>query len=79
MHKGRPTQAVCKHATGIIITKMTVKCDIKKHGKSSVTAIFDEFFQLDDKVVFEGNNLTRKQKSMALRSINESKKEHLKI
>ena len=69
MHKGRPTQAVCKHATGIIITKMTVKCDIKKHGKSSVTAIFDEFFQLDDKVVFEGNNLTRKQKSMALRAI----------
>ena len=69
MHKGRPTQAVFKHVTGIIITKMTAKGDIKMHRKSSVTATFDEFFQLDDKVVFEGSNLTRKQKHMALRAI----------
>jgi len=55
------------------MTQMTAKAGVKKHGKAAVTALFEEFFQLDDKTVFKGVDqatLSRKQKRMALRAIN---------
>ena len=73
MNEGGPTLPVFKHLTGIIMTQMTRKAGVKKHGKAAVTALFEEFFQLDDKTVFKGVDqatLSRKQKRMALRAIN---------
>ena len=59
-----------KHLVSIIVTQTSEKSGIKKHGKAAVTALFNDFFQLDDKTVFEGVDavtLCRKQKRMALR------------
>ena len=52
---------------------MTEKSGIKKHGENAVAVMYNEFFQLDDKTVFEGlmvTDLKQKQKKMALRAIN---------
>ena len=54
LHEGGPSQPVLKHLTAIIMTQMTEKAGIKKHGKAAVTALFNDFFQLDDKTVFKG-------------------------
>ena len=66
-----------KHLVGIIMTQMTEKAGIRKHGKDAVAVSYDEFFQLDDKTVFEGvmvTELSRKQKRLALRAISLIKK-----
>ena len=44
MNEGRPTRLVFKHLTSIILTQMSVKAGIKKHGKSSIDALYDDFF-----------------------------------
>ena len=67
------TQLVFKHLVGIIMTQMSAKAGIKKHGKEAVTALFNIFLQLDDKTVFEGvmvATLSRIKKRRALRAIN---------
>ena len=67
------SQRVVKHLVGVVMTQMKEKAGIKKHGKDAVAVMYDEFFQLDDKTVFEGvmvTDLTQKQKKMALRAIN---------
>ena len=66
-------QHMSKHLVAIIMTQMSEKVGIKKHGKAAVTALFNEFFQLDDKAVFERVDvatLSRKQKRISLRAIN---------
>ena len=56
-----------------MMTQMAERAGIKRHGKAAVTALFNEFFQSDDKTVFEGVHaatLSRKQKRIVLRAIN---------
>ena len=67
------SQRVVKHLVGIIIPQLTEKTGIKKHGKDAVAVLYDAFFQLDDRTVFEGvmvSSLSRKKKRMALRAMN---------
>ena len=64
---------VVKNIVGVVMTQMTETSGIKKHWKDAVAVMYNEFFQLDDKTVFEGvmvTYLTQKQKKMALREIN---------
>jgi hypothetical protein len=52
---------------------MTAKAGIKKHGQVAVDALFQEFLQLHDLDVFDGQHagkLTKSQKRAALRAIN---------
>ena len=66
-------QRVVKHIVGVVMTQMTEKAGIKKHGENAVAVMYNEFFQLDDKTVFEGvmvTDLTQKQRKMALSAIN---------
>ena len=37
-------QRVFKHVVGIMMTQMTEKVGIKKHGKDDVAVLYDEFF-----------------------------------
>ena len=73
MNEVRPTRLVFKHLTSIILTQISAKAGIKKHGKSAIDVLYDEFSQLDDKTVFDGvmvSDLTSQQKRKALRTIN---------
>ena len=59
--------------TGFIMTQMTARAGIKKHGQLALDALYREFQQLHDKSVFEGidaTTLTREQRKLALRAIN---------
>jgi hypothetical protein len=63
---------VLKCITGIIMTQMTAKAGIKKHGKVAIDALFNEFSQLHDLGVFLGQDeklLSKAQKRGALRTI----------
>jgi hypothetical protein len=63
---------VLGYISGFIFTQMTAKAGIKKHGKVAIDALYQEFLQLHDLGVFEGqhaNKLSRKQKRAALRAI----------
>jgi hypothetical protein len=63
---------VLKHITGIIMTQMSAKAGIKKHGQVAIDALFEEFAQLHDLGVFlpqDGAVLTRNEKRGALRAI----------
>ena len=73
MNKGGPAQSIFKHLTGIILTQVSAKAGIQKHGKSAIDALYDEIFQLDDKAVCEGvmvSDMKPQQKRKALRAIN---------
>ena len=64
---------VFKYITGFIMTQMTAKAGIKKHGQVAVQALYQEFLQLDGMEVFGGKHvgdLTNEQKRRALRAIN---------
>ena len=72
MHKSGSMEDVFAHVSGFIMTQMTAKAGIKKHGKVAVDALFQEFLQLHDLGVFSGqhsNKLTKEQKRGALRAI----------
>lgn len=59
-------------ATGLIFNQMSAKKGIKLHGEKAITAIVQEFKQLDDKTAFkprEMMGLTEEQREQALRSI----------
>ena len=58
--------------TGFIMTQMTAKAGIKKHGQVAINALYQEFLQLHDLDVFEGQHasaLTTAEKRAALRAI----------
>jgi hypothetical protein len=58
--------------TGFIMTQMTAKAGIKKHGEAAVRALYKELLQLHNQTVFKGKDadkLTRQQKYNALRAI----------
>jgi hypothetical protein len=63
---------VMNYISGFIMTQMTAKAGIKKHGKVAIDALYQEFLQLHDLGVFEGQHvasLTKHQKRAALRAI----------
>jgi hypothetical protein len=65
-------QEVLKCLTGIIMTQMSAKEGIKKHGQVAIDALFEEFAQLHDLRVFlpqDVTELTRDEKRGALRTI----------
>ena len=57
---------------GSVMTQMTAKAGIKKHGQVAIDALFQAFSQLHDLGLFEGQDareLTNEQKRAALRAI----------
>ena len=63
---------VAQFITGFIMTQMSAKAGIKKHGKAAVAALYQEFLQLHNKGVFSGQDadkLTKIQKRGALLAI----------
>jgi hypothetical protein len=67
------TIKVFEYVTGFIMTQMTAKAGIKKHGQVAADALFQEFLQLQDKTVFAGKHrseLTKALRQGALRVIN---------
>jgi hypothetical protein len=72
MKYGGSRSKVLGYITGFIMTQMTAKAGIKKHGKVAIDALYQEFLQLHDLGVFEGQDadgLSREQKRAALRAI----------
>jgi hypothetical protein len=66
------TIKVFEYITGFIMTQMTAKAGIKKHGQVAVDALFQELLQLNGKTVFDGNHrskLTKVERQAALRAI----------
>ena len=62
---------VLKCITGIIMTQMSAKAGIKKHGQVAIDALFEEFAQLHDLGVFlaqDSGKLTHAEKRAALRA-----------
>ena len=58
---------------GFVMTQMSAKAGIKKHGRKAEEALMKEFAQLEDLSVFEGldaTKLTKEQRKSALRAIN---------
>ena len=77
MQKTGSKTEVLKYITGFIMTQMTANAGIKKHGQVAIDALFQEFSQLHDLGVFEGQDarkLTDAQKRAALRAISMIKK-----
>jgi hypothetical protein len=63
---------VLSYITGFIFTQMSAKAGIKKHGKVAIDALYQEFLQLHDLGVFEGQDaskLSKEQRRAALRAI----------
>jgi hypothetical protein len=55
---------VFKFITGFIMTQMTAKAGIKKHGQVAIDAVYREFLQLNNMKVFGGKHvkdLTKEQ------------------
>jgi hypothetical protein len=72
MQRTGEKESVMNCLTGIIMTQMSAKAGIKKHGQVAVDALFEEFSQLHDLGVFLGqdaNKLTRTEKKASLRAI----------
>jgi Reverse transcriptase (RNA-dependent DNA polymerase) len=62
-----------KHIFGYVMTQMTAKAGIKKHGEAAVAALMKEFAQLEDLGVYEAVDatlLTQQERKAALRAIN---------
>ena len=62
-----------KFAFGFIMTQMTAKAGIKKHGVAAEEALLREFMQLEDQTVYEPihpSSLTAEQRKGTLRAIN---------
>ena len=61
-----------KETMNVIMTQMSGKAGIKKHGQRAIDALFKEYAQLNDKSVFCGinpNKLTAEEKKQALRLV----------
>ena len=61
-----------RDTVNIIMTQMSGKAGINKHGQSAIDALFKEYAQLNDQSVFKGlvaQSLTKEQKRQALRII----------
>ena len=56
MHLTGSDTNIFRHVTGIIMTQMTAKAGIKKHGQVAIDALFKEFAQLHDLGVFQGQH-----------------------
>jgi hypothetical protein len=72
MQQTGSNESVYKSVSGFIMTQMTAKAGIKKHGKVAIDALFDEFLQLHDLGVFVGQHrekLTKAERQGALRAI----------
>jgi len=64
---------VHRYIVGHVMTQMTATAGIKKHGQKAIDALFKEFCQLNDKIVFgplDASKLAKEQKADALRAIN---------
>jgi hypothetical protein len=48
---------VLNYVTGFILTQMTAKAGIKKHGQVAIDALYQEFLQLHDQDVFDGKHV----------------------
>ena len=62
-----------RYAVDYVLTQMSAKAGIRKHGKAAEAALMAEFAQLEALEVYEpidASTLTPKQKSTALRAIN---------
>jgi hypothetical protein len=62
-----------KRLFGFVFTQMTAKAGIKRYGKAALTALIQEFGQLEEQNVYEPvlvSMLTRAQRRGALRAIN---------
>jgi hypothetical protein len=71
--KEAPPTTVEKFIFGFVMTQMSAKAGIKKHGRAAEEALMAEFAQLEELEVFEAlrpDTLTRQQKAGALRAIN---------
>jgi hypothetical protein len=55
---GSTEKALVGYITGFIMTQMTAKAGIKKHGQAAVDALYQEFLQLHDLGVFKGQMST---------------------
>jgi hypothetical protein len=63
---------VVQFVTGFIMTQMSAKAGIKKHGQVALDALFQEILQLHDLDFFNAlvaNDITKEQKRGALRAI----------
>jgi hypothetical protein len=63
---------VHNYISGFIMTQMSAKAGIKKHGQVAIDALCQEFLHLHDLGVFEGQRvsaLTKEQRKTALRAI----------
>jgi hypothetical protein len=70
-HSGSSAKVV-QVTTGFIMTQMSAKAGIKKHGQVTVDALYSEFLQLHDLEVFKGlqaSELTKAQRNASLRAI----------
>ena len=65
-------QDLNRYICGVVLTQMSAKAGIEKHGQPAIDCLFAEFAQLEDRNVFTGvksSELTKEQKYNALRSI----------
>jgi hypothetical protein len=71
-HSGSSAKVV-KVITGFIMTQMSAKAGIKKHGQVALDALYSKFLQLHDLEVFKGllqaSELTKAQRNASLRAI----------
>ena len=66
------TKDMFKRCVGICMNQMTAKAGIKKHGEAAITAILEEFGQLNDKGTFKPvfkHTLTKDQILRTMRTI----------
>jgi uncharacterized protein YeaC (DUF1315 family) len=72
MNDGGSCKRVSEYITGFIMTQMTARAGIKKHGQVAIDALYNEFLQLHDLGVFDwqhAGKLTKEQKRAALQAI----------
>jgi hypothetical protein len=70
--RGGSNSSLLNYIFGFMMTQMSAKAGIKKHGKVAVEALFQKFLQLHNKAVFQGEHahtLTKAQKGAALHAI----------
>ena len=64
---------VHRYVTHFMMTQMTAKAGIRKHGQAAINALMKEFAQLHNQETFDpvhAHELTKQQREAALRSVN---------
>ena len=72
LQRGHIADAI-RYVFAHVMTQMTAKAGIKKHGRAAVAALMQEFGQLENLDVYEAmdaRTLTKEQRKCALRAIN---------